>query len=85
MINDYLLSRHAADLSDTVIDKLEATEDYFQGLKDGKLQYEQELDKELERWTEQHKDMQDEARESDMDKEPNQNKEPDKGPDYDMD
>lgn len=83
--NGYLLSHHAADLADTVIDRLEGTEDYLQGLKDGKQQYEKELDKELSRWAEQHKDMQDQSREPELDKSPKQDKRKDKGRDYDMD
>ncbi|MEM6359398.1 MAG: hypothetical protein AAF731_04865 [Bacteroidota bacterium] len=81
--NGYLFSRYANELADTVIDRLEETEDYLQGLKDGKLQYEQELDKELSRWANQHKDMQDQSREPEPDKSPDQEK--DKGLDYDMD
>lgn len=81
--NGYLLSHHAADLADTVIDRLEGTEDYLQGLKDGKQQYEQELDKELSRWADQHRDMQEHSREPESDKTPEQDKQKDKDRDID--
>lgn len=83
--NGYLLSHHAADLADTVIDKLEGKEDYLQGLKDGKQQYEKELDKELSRWAEQHKDMQDQSRQPETDKMPNPDRTKNEDRDYDMD
>ncbi|WKN45413.1 hypothetical protein [Tunicatimonas pelagia] len=81
--NGYLFSRYANELADTVIDKLDSSQDYVQGLKDGKQQYEQELDKEIARWSEKHKNMQDQSRRPDAEKKPENPKE--KGPSYDMD
>lgn len=81
--NGYLFSRYANELADTVIDKLDGSQDYILGLKDGKQQYERELDKEIARWSEKHKTIQEQSRQPDTEKKPEKHK--DKGTDYDMD
>lgn len=52
----YTLRKHSPDLAKKLIDTLKDQDNYIQGLKDGKLQFEQELDKEIHKWTEQHKE-----------------------------
>lgn len=51
----YTLRQHSPKLAKELIDLLKEQSDYIQGLKDGKLQFEKELDKEIYRWAEQHK------------------------------
>ena len=73
----YTLRQHSPKLAKELIDLLKEQSDYIQGLKDGKEQFEKEMDKEIHRWAEQHK--------ANVDQEPSIKKEKgkDKGRDYD--
>ena len=73
----YTLRQHSSKLAKELIDLLKEQSDYIQGLKDGKEQFEKEMDKEIHRWIEQHK--------ANVDQEPSIKKEKgkDKGRDYD--
>ncbi|WP_417591384.1 hypothetical protein [Owenweeksia hongkongensis] len=51
----YVIRKESPELAKKLIDTLKEQDDYIQGLKDGKLQFERELDKEIHRWAEQHK------------------------------
>ena len=83
--NGYLFSQHANELADRVIDQLDSSQDYVLGLKDGKKQYEQELDREISRWSEKHKAMQEQSRQAETDKMPKPDKSKDRGSGYNMD
>lgn len=52
----YIIRKESPELAKKLIDTLKEQDDYIQGLKDGKLQFERELDKEIYRWAEQHKE-----------------------------
>lgn len=73
----YTLRQHSPKLAKELIDLLKEQSDFIQGLKDGKEQFEKEMDKEIHRWAEQHKANVDQ--EASIKKE----KDKDKGRDYD--
>ncbi len=52
----YIIRKESPELAKKLIGSLKEQDDYIQGLKDGKQQFEKELDKEIHRWAEQHKE-----------------------------
>ena len=52
----YTLRQHAPDLARKLVDTLKEQSDYIQGIKDGTVQFEKELDIEILRFAEQHKE-----------------------------
>lgn len=52
----YVIRKESPELAKKLIETLKEQSDYIQGLKDGKYQFEKELDKEIHRWAEQHKE-----------------------------
>ncbi len=52
----YVIRKESPELAKNLIETLKEQDDYIQGLKDGKQQFEKELDKEIHRWADQHKE-----------------------------
>tara|TARA_R100000005_G_C4874917_1_gene129490 strand:- start:320 stop:589 length:270 start_codon:yes stop_codon:yes gene_type:complete len=74
----YVIRKESPELAEKLIETLNDQGDYIQGLRDGKHQFEKELDKEIHRWSEQHKEN---ARELPS---PEKGKDKGKGQDYDV-
>lgn len=73
--NGYILRAHSPELAQVMVQTLRGNTDYVQGMKDGSVQFEKEMDNEIFRWAEQHKENQQKV--------PKPNKEKDKGREYD--
>lgn len=50
----YIIRRESPELAKKLLDALKEQDDYIQGLKDGKEQFERELDIEIERELDRH-------------------------------